>query len=145
LKTKFKVLYVPRTGTVIEHWRHVGTIAYAIGNLTLCIDEIGLLCERGELKKDGTPGQPILESIIHFGRHRNIEVIATTQRPTGVALRFRALCTEMIIFNTVEKRDLDYLEERVGAETIALLPTLPKYDYVEWKEDGSITQGRTEP
>jgi hypothetical protein len=143
IRDNFRVLYVPKDATVIQHWRQVGVIAYAAGNLTLCIDELGMLCENGQFRADEKGKSPILESIVHYGRHRNLVVIATAQRPTDVALRFRALCSQFRIFQTVEKQDLDYLEPRIGETCVSLLPKLPKYDFVVWTETGEIYRGRT--
>lgn len=122
----------------MKHWRAVGVIAYARGDLTLLIDEIGLLCQFGQFKRDAKNDDPILEKIIHFGRHRNINVVATSQLPTDIALRYRSLCAEFRIFQIDEKSHLDYLAERIGAKTASELPNLQKYDYVWWQDTGDV-------
>jgi len=138
LKKPFRVLYVPKDSSVIKHWRQVGVIAYAAGDMTVAIDEIGMLCQNGQLIQDSKDDEPILYKMIHFGRHRNVQVVATAQRPVDLALRYRALSTEFRIFKTTEKKDLDYLSERIGKSATDLLPNLPDYAYVYWKDDGTI-------
>jgi len=138
LKTNFRILYQPKSGLVISHWRHVGVMAYAAGDLTLCIDEMGFLCEGGNFKQDCTGGQPILYDIVHFGRHRNIRLICTAQLPKNIATNYRDLSDEFRIFQTVDKKQTDYLAHRVGKDVAALLPKLPRYAFVLWRDTGEV-------
>lgn len=134
----FHVLYQPRAGSILNHWRQVGVIAYARGNLLLCIDEMGMLTEAGQFAIDAPPGlEPILKSIVHYGRHRKIDVVCTAQRPTDVARRYTALCTEMRIFQTNENRDLTYLRERVGELATKQVAHLPKFVFLHWTDSGT--------
>jgi len=136
LKGNFRVLYVPKSGTVIGHWRHVGVVCYAAGDVTIGIDEIGFLCKGGNIMPDCKGDEPILYKIIHFGRHRNVNVIATAQRPANMAVSYRALSTEFRIFRTNEDGDKNYLSERIGQKAADLLHTLPDYAFVLWKDNG---------
>jgi hypothetical protein len=133
----FHVLYQPRSGAILDHWRQVGVIAYARGNLLLCIDEIGMLTEAGQFAIDAPGREPILKSIVHYGRHRKIDVICTAQRPTDVARRYTALCSEIRCFQTNENRDLTYLRERVGESSAQKISQLPKFVFLHWTDDGS--------
>lgn len=134
----FRVLYQPRQGSVLENWRQVGLISYARGNLLLCIDEMGMLTENGQFLQDTRTRNvdPILKSIVHYGRHRKLDVICTAQRPTDVARRYTALCTEMRVFQTNEPKDLTYLCERIGQSATDQLSTLPKYFFLHWSDSG---------
>ena len=133
----FRVLYQPRSGAILEHWRQVGVIAYARGNLLLCIDEMGMLTESGQFAIDAQGQEPILKSIVHYGRHRKIDVICTAQRPTDVARRYTALCSEIRVFQTNENRDLTYLAERVGESACKQIQHLPKFVFLHWTDDGT--------
>lgn len=134
----FRVLYQPRHGSVIENWREVGVIAYARGNLLLCIDEMGMLTEQSKFKVDNDEGRdPILEDIVHYGRHRKIDVICTAQRPTDVARDYTALCSELRCFQTNENRDLTYLRERMGESATKKVTQLPKFVFLHWTDDGT--------
>jgi hypothetical protein len=139
---EFKVLYQPRarSGRILDHWRKVGVMAFAQGNMLLCIDEMGLLCEDGQFRKD-TPASvknvdPILEAITFQGRHRKLDVICTAQRPTNIARGYTSMCQEMRIFQTSEKNDLTYLQSAVGESTVRRLPALPKYTFLHWTDEG---------
>lgn len=142
----FRVLYVPLKGDIMAHWSQVGTLCYAAGNMMICIDEVGFLCEGGKLTPDvpKTGQPPVLFAILHFGRHRNIQVVATSQLPTDVALRYRSLCTDIRMFKIDEPTHLAYLGEKVGGRTVERLPSLEKYDYVVWTDNGEVFQSRTE-
>jgi len=138
LTGSFRVLYQPKGGSIINHWRHVGVIAYAAGELTLCIDEMGFLCDGGNFKPDCRGDDPILYKIVHFGRHRNIRVICTAQLPKNIATNYRDLSDEFRIFQMVDSRQVDYLAERIGKDTAERLPNLGKYAFVLWRSDGSV-------
>jgi hypothetical protein len=138
LEGNFRVLYQPKDGSVINHWRHVGVIAYAAGDLTLCLDELGFLCKSGQFLPDCVGDEPMLYKIVHFGRHRNIKVIATAQRPTNMALSYRGMASEFRIFRTDEPNDMKYLSERIGQKTVELLPNLPDYAFVLWRDSGEV-------
>ena len=133
----FRVLYQPRRGSILDNWRQVGVIAYARGNLLLCIDEMGMLTEAGQFAIDSPGREPILKSIVHYGRHRKIDVICTAQRPTDVARRYTALCSEIRCFQTNENRDLTYLRERMGESATRTLTRLPKFVFLHWTDDGT--------
>lgn len=138
LRGNFRVLYQPKGGSIIGHWRCVGVVAYAAGDLTLAVDEMGFLCEGGNFKPDCRGDDPILYKIVHFGRHRNIRVICTAQLPKNIATNYRDLSDEFRIFQMVDGRQVDYLSERIGKETAALLPKLGKYAFVLWRSDGEV-------
>lgn len=131
----FRVLYQPSSGDILGHWRKVGVLAYATGDLFLGIDELGLLSQYGNVMPDNKQGRrPILIELVHMGRHRQIKVSATAQRPSDMPLRYRALCEEMRIFRTSEKNDLTYIQERVGESATSKLPMLQKFCFVHWKD-----------
>lgn len=144
LKGEFRILYVPMKGNLLAHWRAVGQLAYSAGNLILCIDEIGMLCKGGQFAVDCKGQDPILESIVHYGRHRNVQVVATTQLPTDVALRYRSLCCDIRMFKVDEPTHLSYLAEKIGWNTANQLPTLENFEYVVWLDSGQTFKGHTE-
>jgi hypothetical protein len=138
LKGNFRVLYQVKDATVIGHWRQVAVIAYAAGDLDLCIDEIGFQCRDGNFIPDCRGDESMLYKLIHFGRHRNIRVIATAQLPKNMATNYRALSDEFRLFQTVEPDHLSYLAERIGKKTAETLTTLPKYAFVYWRANGEV-------
>jgi hypothetical protein len=134
----FKILYQPEKGRILDHWRRVGLMAYSRGNMLLCIDEMGLLCEDGRFRQDSTVKNvdPILEDIVHRGRHRKLDVICTAQRPQNIARGYTSMCSELRVFHTHENRDLTYLEERMGESATSRLTTLPPFVFLHWTDNG---------
>jgi hypothetical protein len=98
---------------------------------------MGMLTEAGQFSIDSPGEEPILKSIVHYGRHRKIDVICTAQRPTDVARRYTALCSELRIFQTNENKDLTYLESRVGQSACKQVQNLPKFTFLHWTDDGT--------
>lgn len=132
----FRILYWPRKGREIDHWRKVAIGCYETGNMLVCVDEAGLLCENGQFRIDKKGHVPMLEELVHRGRHRSVDIVCTAQRPTDIARRYTSQSTDLRIFNTTENNDLTYLQERVGQSAAERLPSLPKYTYLHWTPDG---------
>lgn len=94
----FTIIYKPHDGEIEK----VLELVNATGNVTLIIEEIHLLSKST---------QSNLYRILTTGRHKNINVIATAQRPYRVSRDLTAQSDIIISFRQTEKRDIDYLTE----------------------------------
>jgi DNA helicase HerA-like ATPase len=92
--------------------------AYICGDLTLVIDEVDIYLPHAE------PSLALLD-IIRYGRHRRINLIAVSQRPANVKRDLTAQADYLVMFQSTEPRDLDYLAARIGSQyrdSVAALP-----------------------
>lgn len=76
-------------------------------------------------------GNRQLEFIYRYGRHRNISVIAISRRFYNLPVYIRALTEVFFIFKITEERDLFYLRQLSGKETVKQVKNLQKYKYIK--------------
>lgn len=110
----------------------IAKLAFAVGRLTLVTEEI-------EVYATATSIDPNLLNLIARGRHRDIELIATSQRPHHISKLVTSQAKEIYIFSTNEPRDVDYLKELIGSDIEPRLVNLRHYpegysDYLYWNE-----------
>lgn len=123
---KFRVVIHVR-----EHFREqlelLCRLLRPVGNVTLCVDELGLFIP------SGSPGSlpPAITSAMISGRHEGLKFAGTAQRPALVHVTARANAERIRWFRTTEPNDLsvacDYMP-RVLADS---LPSLPNYVCIE--------------
>lgn len=94
--------------------------AYTCGNLTLVVDEVDLYLPHGG------PDDNLL-NIIRYGRHRGLNLIAISQRPANVVRDLTAQSDYIVMFQTSEPRDLDYLAGRIGKDNADKVAALPQF------------------
>ncbi|MHC4397318.1 MAG: hypothetical protein ACYS1A_16895 [Planctomycetota bacterium] len=74
--------------------------------------------------------------MITSGRRQMLHVIFTGLRCARLPKDLIFSCTRLLIFNTSEPGDLDYLKSRVSKEELEKIVTLPLYFCLDWREDG---------
>lgn len=122
----FRIIYQP-----VNPKRDFNAICREVilcSDLTFLVEEIALY------SKPLTLSDEFLEVIQH-GRHHQVELIGTSQRPHGIDRMLTSQAKQMFIFNTTEPRDIDYFKEVVGYEVVKKIADLKQYEYVKW-EDG---------
>jgi len=98
-----------------------------------CCDMTFLVEELDRYAKPLAMSLPMKE-IVQRGRHRNIELIGTTQRPANIDRLVTSQAKEFFIFNTTEPRDIAYFKETLGNEVLELIEHLEEYEYVRWRD-----------
>lgn len=78
---------------------------------------------------------PVLEEVCFTGRHRQLGLIFTSQRPGRVNKNLLASCEHKFFGRIDEKNALAYLADELG-EDIVKLPTLEPYHFL-WKRQGA--------
>lgn len=76
------------------------------------------------------------------GRHYNICVIGSTQRPAQINTEFRGTCDTRYYFRLDEAVDVKAVELSAGKEVAKLVQNLPPYHYIRKGMDG-ISMGKT--
>jgi hypothetical protein len=121
---------------VREHFREqlelLCILFRAVGNLTLCVDELGLFIP------SGAPGSlpPAITSAMISGRHEGLTFCGTAQRPALVHVTARANAERIRWYRTTERNDLDAARDYMPAALADSLPSLPDYVCIE-TSDGS--------
>lgn len=88
---------------------------WELRNITLVLEEI-------DLHADSRSIDPILEKLIKYGRHHNLNLIGICRRPYELNTIFRSQADSLVTFQQHEIRDLEYLVKTFDAN-----PQLIKY------------------
>jgi ABC-type dipeptide/oligopeptide/nickel transport system ATPase component len=129
-RKSFRLIYQPLDDPE-EEIDDIAELVYHLGNVTFVIEEVTAYTRPNQISRQ-------LAHCIQRGRHKNIELIGTTQRPYGLHRLLTSQCRDIYVFNTNEPRDRDYLRTLLGQDMEAKLESLDKYNYVKWT-DGNET------
>jgi len=94
--------------------------AYTCGNAWLFVDEIDLYMSAYNCNES-------LQKIIRYGRHRRVSLVGISQRPANVHRDLTAQADILVMYQTHEPRDVDYLAVRIGKENAERLRSLPLF------------------
>lgn len=73
---------------------------------------------------------PQIDHIMRLGRHKQIQVLATSQRFYTFPVIYRSQTDIFHIFQITEKRDIDYLKGVVDDRTLQRIISLQKFQYL---------------
>lgn len=138
-----QVIYQPRGGDTVAHWEHCGWLCIKAGNLILMADEVDQVCSAGSSKNAASTywsehqRTPALEHIVQFGRHAHIAFIGIARAPQDVWRRLTGQSLRMLVFTMNERLELEALRSRLGSNADRL-PTLGKYEYLDWNDGGQV-------
>jgi DNA helicase HerA-like ATPase len=95
---------------------------YLVGNCVLVVDEIDLYANNTS---------PMWETmnIIRYGRHRACSLVGISQRPANVVRDLTAQADYLIMFQSTENRDIEYLAGRIGPELGEQVRNLAQFEY----------------
>jgi hypothetical protein len=132
--TDFRIIYTPTQGVEMQHFEAVNELVRKCGSMLYAIDEVD---------KNQQPGwaPPQFYELLNYGRHCKVAMIGTARRPAQVSKEYTYGLSELTAFNFTEPADLKYFESKCGTPATLALPTLGKYAYLRWMQDGRISQG----
>ena len=140
-----RCIYQPRTGNVVEHWEHVGWLCLKAENIIVVCDEVDQVCSASASKNAASPywkkfpnKTPALEHIVQYGRHSHLAFVGIARAPQDVWRRLTGQSERILVFTMNERLELDALRGRLGSNTDRL-PSLGKYEYMDWEDGGSVT------
>lgn len=145
---KFRVAYTPEICTKPcckgkrTDFIHLIELAWVIRRLTFVVDEVA--ASRHLPRRMPVPMAFI--DMATMGRHREISMIMTAQRPYYLPIEIRSESDELVCFNLTEERDRDWIAGYPGAREIAEeTSVLPRLAYLKFtKEPQRVTRGRLE-
>lgn len=91
--------------------------AYLSQNCWLSLEEASVVFEGNHRCPDW------IRDSIFIGRHVNLSILVTAQRPTSIPVDLRSQASRVVCFNQHEKKDVSWLENFFG-ERIDEIPTL---------------------
>lgn len=114
-------------------------LVYLCGNCTFIAEECHLYADSRKCI------EPNFQTLLRRGRHKNIDVIAVTQRPNGTHKDLLGQAKEAYIFKILEPRDRDYIREWMGSSIDSYIDRLEQYQFCFWSSDyeqGTFTIGK---
>ncbi len=104
----------PESDSSLEEFDHILRLAYYFGNVQVTIDEIQLFSTPHSMPK-------WLTNCLLRGRHRNVSLIMTTQRPALLNKTIVSQCAHIFVGRTVEPNDLKYVSGFLGNQAERLI------------------------
>lgn len=148
LHTRFRIIYQPWDGNLVEHFRNVCIVVEAIAGMTFFVDEIDEYCGP-EWGQSRVP--PELYKLVHFGRHagnvrepvagwnrRGVALLYTARIPTSVARALTSQASELRLFHEHEPAYVKYFAGVIGSENAERLKSLPKYQFYVWHQGEAL-------
>jgi|APSaa5957512535_1039671.scaffolds.fasta_scaffold17722_3 DNA helicase HerA-like ATPase len=86
-----------------EFFGSICEYVYKIQNTVLLVDEIDMYCS-------ATSHVEYLTKICRYGRHKQVDLIAITRRPSDVPRSITAMADEFYVFKIQEPKDISYLK-----------------------------------
>lgn len=114
-----------RIGTYqVEDVPLLTSCAYEYGNCWLSLEEASVVFNAGSRSPDW------IRDAIFLGRHRNMSLLVTAQRPTSIPVDLRSQASRIVCFSQHEKNDVGWLRNYFNdqVETISTLPELTCLD-----------------
>ena len=140
----FKIAYVPPEGDHIEALHWVAEIIWRAGeggrnrHITLVIEEANMALPKHALPRDRSAAK----RLILQGRHRGIEMIAVTQRPSLLSSDFIGNCATIYAFAVSDVNDVDTISRYMGRERKAEIAAQVSFKFLR-RENGQICTGAT--
>jgi len=92
------------------------------------IDEIDMISSPTSIPKE-------LDSLIRYGRHQEVDIIATARRPAEVHRNLTANSDDIYVYQTHEPRDLSYLSRFMDVDKIKSLEQYSCLHYNALEQD----------
>ena len=97
----------------------LGSLAFVHGNAWLIIEEGGFIFPNGSRSPNW------LREACFLGRHRELNILITAQRPTSIPVDLRSQASRVICFNQREQNDMKWLDSYYGDRTDEILSLEP--------------------
>ncbi len=120
----FKLIYQfdPESDISDLEFNEAMRLCYYFGNIQIVLEEVQVHC--------GVHGMPKwLKNCLLTGRHRNISVLCTTQRPGELHKTILSQCQHIFVGQLIEPNDQRYVAPILG-ESVEKLGTLPKGRFI---------------
>lgn len=127
---QFEVVYQfdPENELSEEEFNQILRIAYYLGNVQIVIEEIQLYSSPHKMPR-------WLKNCLLTGRHQNLSLLFTTQRPGELNKTIFSQCSHIFCGQINEGNDLRYISSILGAE-IQKLPSLPERQFIYFSDEG---------
>lgn len=126
-KKKFQIIFQfnPEIENSDEIFNQILRVLYKFKNIQIVIEEVQLFASPHRLPH-------WLKQCLLTGRHQNLSLIFTTQRPGELNKTILSQCTHIFAGQMHEKNDLKYISGFLGVDTEKLI-NLEKRKFIYWR------------
>lgn len=130
---KFIIIYQahPETEDGSYEFRQICDLAYYLGNLQLVVEEVQLHATTHQLPRE-------LKNLCLTGRHNNISLLFTSQRPGEINKTILSQCSHIFCGRIIEGNDLKYISNFLN-ESADRLSSLPDRKFL-WRNPENIKE-----
>ncbi len=142
----FRISYHPRRGAAKEALHHLCEMLLVIQEKKGGLKAPRLMLVVEEMSKS-FPDTKLPDSLWGMkemseqGRHANIDVIGTTQRPATISTNFRGNAEETYIFGLQWQNDVDKVSAMIGRDQAAVIRALKPHEYLLYRGN-RISRGK---
>lgn len=97
--------------------------------ILLVIDEADMICSSHFQSRE-------LKQLVNKGRHDNVDALFIARNPNRLHTDIRANASTVITFNLSNAKAIPFFRQNFSKENLKRIPTLPKYHYFVWKDNG---------
>jgi hypothetical protein len=120
----FQARYVPEVDDEEKDFSEICNIVYEQGNMCFVIEEVVMM----GCSPNFAP--PKLRRVTRLGRHRNLDVIYTTQRLEECPRLLTSATDVFVIFSHTEPKSLDRISERCGPEVARKVAAFQGHEFL---------------
>lgn len=118
--------FIPEEDDEEDEFTTICDVVYDQGNMMFAIEEVAMLgCSPNFAPKK-------FKRIMRLGRHRQVDLLYTTQRFGECPRALTAATDYFILFSHFEPRDLDHISERCGPEVARKVSSFPGHEFLVW-------------
>jgi energy-coupling factor transporter ATP-binding protein EcfA2 len=108
-----------------DNFEELGKYVYKMKNVCFVIDEIDMFFDTRSTPKN------IVNQLVQYGRHSQIDLITTSRRPANISRNLTAL-TDIFYFSKLrEPNDKKYIKDSIGQEHVSTVENLNKFQFLE--------------
>lgn len=122
----FQMSYTPEEDDEEKDFTELCNTVFNQGNMMFGIEEVVMLgCSPNFAPKK-------FKRLMRLGRHRNVDMLYTTQRFGECPRALTAATDYFVLFSCTEPRDLDHISERCGPDVARKVANFDIHDFLVW-------------
>jgi hypothetical protein len=124
--TKFKQGKLELVVTcTLDDFEELGKYVYRMKKVCFVIDEIDMFFDTRATSKN------IVNKLVQYGRHNQIDIITTSRRPANISRNLTAL-TDVFYFAKIrEPNDKKYVKQSIGDEFVKTVESLNRFEFLK--------------
>lgn len=108
-----------------EDFEILGKIVYKMKKVCFLVDEVDMFCDARANKEN------IMNKLVHYGRHNEIDIITTSRRPANISRNLTSQTDIFYLSRMREPNDKKYVKHAIGNEFVELIASLDRFSFLK--------------